>query len=85
MRIVYLKRFLKDYSKLPEEIKKQAEKKEALFRKNLFEPILDTHRLHGALSEFYGFSINNKYRIVFSFIQDNLVQFHRVGTHDVYK
>lgn len=84
MKIEYLRAFLKQYKKLPSEVKALAEKKEILFRKNPFDPMLETHYLSGPLSDYLTFSINRRYRVVFTFVNKNLVWFHRIGTHKVH-
>jgi addiction module RelE/StbE family toxin len=85
MEIVYSSKFAREYKKLSEDIKDLAEQKETIFRQNPFDPKLKTHKLSGRLREFWAFSIDYKYRIVFEFASDDLVYFHAVGTHDVYK
>ncbi len=85
MKIFYSPTFKKRYKKLPEEIKLQAEKKEVLFRKNLFYSSLGTHKLHGRMQSLYAFWINKEYRIIFEFIDENVVRFHVVGKYDIYK
>lgn len=85
MQIYYTSRFASSYKKLPESLKLQAELKEKLFRKNPFDPILKTHKLTGKLKDFWSFSIDRKYRIIFEFIKKNEVVFHIAGTHDIYK
>lgn len=67
------------------EVKALAERKEKLFRANPFNPILDTHRLHGRLRDFWAFSINSRYRIVFEFESKNLVYFLLIGDHSIYE
>ena len=85
MRIYYSAKFVKSYKKLPIEVKLVAEKKEAIFRQNPFDPRLKTHKLKGELSEFYSFSITYHFRIVFHFESDNVIIFDTIGTHAVYK
>ena len=85
MQIAYSSKFSREYKKLPKEIKLLAEKRETIFRKNPFEPILATHKLHGRLKDFWSFSIGFKYRIIFEFAEKNTVHFHSVGDHDVYQ
>lgn len=55
MVIYYSSKFEKEYRRLPNAIKKLAEKKERLFCKNPFDKQLKTHKLKGRLSEFYSF------------------------------
>ncbi|OGK16303.1 hypothetical protein A2774_05165 [Candidatus Roizmanbacteria bacterium RIFCSPHIGHO2_01_FULL_39_12c] len=85
MRIYYSSKFEKEYKRLPNKVKDLAEKREDLFRKNPFHPQLKTHRLKGRLKDFWSFSIDIHYRIIFEFVNKNMVWFHSVGTHAVYK
>lgn len=84
MRIYYSSKFEKEYRKLPKKVKISAEKKEKLFRKDPFSPALKTHKLTGRLKDFWAFSIDFQYRIIFEFIDEQIVWFHSVGTHGVY-
>ena len=84
MKIYYSSRFAKEYKKLPLKIKTLAEKKEVIFRKDPHHPILKTHKLTGKLKEYFAFSINYEYRIIFEFREKNIVWFYSVGTHAIY-
>lgn len=85
MKIYFSPKFAKEYKKLPLKIKFQAEKKEKIFRLNPFDPQLKTHKLSGKLQEFWSFSIDYQYRIIFELIDQNTVWFHSVGTHQIYR
>lgn len=85
MKIIYSGQFAKKYKKLPVNIKAIAEKKEEIFRSDIFDPRIKTHKLHGRLDEFWAFSINENYRIIFEFGEGDLVYFHTIGTHDIYE
>lgn len=85
MKIIYSSKFAKEYKKLPLKIKKAAEKKEIIFRKDPFELSLKTHKLTGKLKEYYSFSIDYQYRIIFEFAKKDIIWFHSVGTHEIYK
>jgi addiction module RelE/StbE family toxin len=85
MKIIYSTKFAREYRKLPLKIKKLAEKREQIFRKDPFEPSLKTHKLTGKLKEYYSFSINYQYRIIFEFVEKDIIWFHSVGTHEIYK
>lgn len=52
MEIFYSSRFLKRYKKLTKEIKKDAEEKEDIFRKDYKDARLKTHKLHGKYSNY---------------------------------
>ena len=85
MKIYYSSKFYKEYKKLPKEIKIQAEKQEKIFRQDPFNPKLKTHHLTGKLKKYWSFSINYQYRIIFEFAKEDVVWFHSIGTHDIYK
>ncbi|MDP3763213.1 MAG: type II toxin-antitoxin system mRNA interferase toxin, RelE/StbE family [bacterium] len=85
MEIEYSPKFFRQFKKLPREAKEQAVICEKLFRKNPFDSRLKTHKLHGTMREYWAFSISYSYRIGFTFIDRDLVRFHSVGTHNIYK
>lgn len=84
MVIFYSSKFKREYKKLSLKVKMRAEKKEILFRKNPFDPQLDTHKLKGRLKEFWAFWIDEKNRIIFEFADDDTIWFHSAGDHSVY-
>ena len=85
MEIFYSPQFVRDYRQLPVEVKEKAKKKERIFRKNLFDSRLKTHKLKGRLDGFWAFSIDFRYRIIFKFQNNNTVRFYVIGDHSVYK
>ena len=85
MEIYYSSKFAREYRKLPVGVKRRAEPAELLFRENPFHPRLKTHKLHGRFREYWAFSIDEKYRIIFEFHTKNIVWFHSVGDHSIYE
>lgn len=86
MDIFYTAGFKRAYKKIPDEIKEKVEEREAMFRSDPFSPPLKTHKLKGELEDFWSFSIDFKYRIIFEFNDgQNTVILHGIGTHDIYK
>lgn len=85
MEVKYSSKFYRAYKKLPIAIKLKAEKQERIFRRDPFDIRLKTHKLSGKLNDFWSFSVDYSFRIVFQFADDNLVYFHDIGDHDVYK
>ncbi len=85
MKIFYSVKFAREYRKLPSQVKNLAEEKEQIFRKNPFDSKLKTHKLKGNLNGFLSFSINQKYRIIFEFVNSDTVWFHSIGNHSIYK
>lgn len=85
MKIYYSSKFAKEYKRLPKKIKDLAEKRERIFRKNPHDARLKTHKLTGKLKEYWAFSIDYQYRIIFEFVEEDTIWFHSVGTHEIYK
>lgn len=85
MEVQVTDRFVKQYKKLPEAIKKQAQQKESIFRLNSFDSRLRTHKLVGQEKECWSFSVNYSYRIKFIFLQKDSVLFLEIGTHAIYR
>jgi len=84
MEIFYSPQFAREYRKLPIEVKEKAKNKEKIFRKDAFDPRLKTHKLKGRLSEFWSFSVDFRYRIIFKFQNNNKVRFYLIGDHLLY-
>lgn len=84
MRIFYSPKFEKEYRRLPKKIKLLAEKKEKIFKNDPSEPSLKAHKLKGKLSDFWAFSIDYHYRIIFEFAKKDEIWFLSVGTHSIY-
>ena len=77
--------FEKKFRKLTKDLQKSAAKKLLLFEKNSNHPGLNTHKLHGALSNFWAFSVNKNHRIIFRFLKNNEVIYYDIDTHNLYK
>lgn len=86
MKVFYTSKFKREYKKLPRVIKNCFKEKSVIFREDIFDLKLDTHKLHGKFSDFWSFSVDHKYRVVFDFSKDKkIVYFHSIGNHDVYR
>lgn len=85
MQIFYSPEFERRYKRLSLEIQEKAEEKEKIFREDPFDPRLKTHKLHGRLNDFWAFSIDSRYRIIFKFLEKDIVRFFAVGGHSVYQ
>lgn len=67
------------------EVKKNAKKVEKIFRKDPLDRRLKTHKLNGKLASLWSFLIDSKHRIIFEYGPKNMIYFHSVGNHDIYK
>lgn len=83
--IFYTGHFEKSFKRLDRKLQFKALKKELFFRKDCFDPTLNTHKLKGHLFGYWSFSIDRAYRIMFRFESDGKVSFIDVGTHSIYK
>ncbi len=87
MEIYLTSKFKKIYRRLPKLIKEKAKQKEEIFRKNPFDLRLETHSLHGKYKDYWAFSVDKSYRIMFQFLDatKTKVAFINIGTHEIYK
>ena len=85
MKIIYSPQFKREYVQLPDFVKRKAESREKIFRHNPFDGRLKTHKLSGRLAEFWSFSVDYRYRIIFEFAKGKKAIFHAVGDHSLYK
>ncbi|MBI4138424.1 MAG: type II toxin-antitoxin system mRNA interferase toxin, RelE/StbE family [Candidatus Wildermuthbacteria bacterium] len=85
MEILYSPEFKRRYQRLSPLVKKRAEAKERVFRKDPFHPQLKTHKLRGRLDNFWAFSVDYQFRIVFAFFGEKEVRFYAIGDHSLYK
>lgn len=85
MKIVYAPRFTRAYRKLPASIRTKAEVAEDVFRKNPFDSRLKTHKLSGGLANYWSFSVDVRYRVIFRFYRKDGVYFLLIGDHSIYE
>lgn len=77
--------FRKAYRKLPKRIQTLADRKDAWFRRNPFDPRLRTHKLAGPLQGRWAYSVNREYRVLFRFLSAHDVLYYDIGTHQIYR
>ena len=53
-----------------------------IFKEDIFDKRLRTHKLKGVLNEYYAFSISHSDRIVFKILEDGGVFLADIGSHD---
>lgn len=78
-------RFRRNFKLLSAQIREIAADKIFLFEDNFLRPSLKTHKLKGALLNFWAFSITKSYRVLFRFLKDSEVIYYDIDTHDIYK
>ena len=77
------KKFEKYKKFLTDSEKQRLRKRMELFKEDVFDKRLRTHKLKGELSDYYAFSISFADRIVFKILKDGGVYFIEIGSHDI--
>ena len=85
INVLYKPTFIRQYKKLPKLLQEETKEKINLFLKNPNHIFLKTHKLSGKLKQFYSFSVNYKYRIIFEYINKKNIVLLVVGDHNMYK
>lgn len=81
MKIRRSKRFLKEYIKLPENVRKKLDRKFNQLIQNHQHPSLDTKKMVNR-DELWEARIEIHHRLTFE-IRDNILILRRVGTHEI--
>ena len=83
--IVISKQFARQFRKLDPNLKEEVVEKLELLKNLNNHQSLKVHKLTGRMSEKYGFSVNYKIRVVFSYPILSEILVLLIGSHDVYK
>lgn len=78
-------KFKRSFKKMPIGIKKDFNEKIEFFKNYPFHPPLNTHKLNGTLGDYYGFYLRDGFRVIFEFVETNVVLLINIGSHDQYK
>ena len=78
-------RFKRSYKRMPRHIREDFAKKIDVFKKYPFHQSLHTHKLSGNLADYYGFYLQDGFRVVFEFEESDDVLLINIGSHDDYK
>jgi mRNA-degrading endonuclease YafQ of YafQ-DinJ toxin-antitoxin module len=85
VNIAYSASFVRKFNKLENSLQEDALQRIALFKDKENHKIIDVHKLHGKFKDYFGFSVNYKFRIVFRYVSKNEVLFVDIGGHEIYK
>jgi len=77
------KQWQKYVKKLTPREQNQLKEKLSIFKENIFDKRLKTHRLKGNLKDYFAFSISYSNRIVFRLLEEDEVLFIEIGSHDI--
>jgi mRNA-degrading endonuclease YafQ of YafQ-DinJ toxin-antitoxin module len=85
MEVAYKPSFIRDYKRLPPELKEEAREKIELFKDTANHKRLRVHTLKGKLKDVHSFLITYSHRVVFVYETKQRVVLLAIGDHDVYK
>lgn len=85
MQIHYKPTFVRQYNNLEQQIQQEVIEKIELFKDQRNHKRLKVHKLKGLLSGRYGFSVNYRFRIVFTYLSKKEAILMAIGDHDIYK
>ncbi len=83
--VAYKATFVRQFDALEEGLQNEVLEKIELFKNPKNHRQLKVHKLHGPLRDWYGFSVNYKFRIVFSYVTKSEVVLLAIGDHEVYR
>jgi len=82
MRVEYSKKFIKQYKKSPNLVKKRLKERIRLYCQDSNSPVLNNHNLRGKWKGFRSINITGDWRAIFKEIKRNkVVRFYFIGTH----
>jgi len=76
-------RFRRSFKRIPQHIRADFAKKIDIFKKHPFHPFLRTHKLSGNLADYYGFYLQDGFRVLFNFKGSDVILVN-IGGHDDY-
>lgn len=68
---------------LSEDQRIKFKQKMKIFKEDIFDERLKTHKLKGNLRDYYAFSITYSDRIVFKLLEEEGIYFIEIGSHDI--
>lgn len=83
MKLLFTKRFIRDYRKLPQQIQKANDKQLELLLFDPQHPSLGIRKMHDPRNIWEG-RVTESYRFTFQIQEDNYI-LRKVGTHDILK
>lgn len=83
MKLLFTKKFIQDYRKLPQEIQKATDKQMGLLLSNPQKPFLNIKKMQDPRSIWEG-RLKESYRFTFQ-IEEGTYVLRKIGTHDILK
>ncbi len=80
MKIVFHKKFIKQYNKNPKKIRKQFDSRLEIFELNQFDSVLNNHFVHHPYEGCRSINVSGDIRALYETVGDTVI-FVRIGTH----
>jgi addiction module RelE/StbE family toxin len=81
MNVTTTKKFDKQFKKQPKKIQQEFVKRMELFLKDIHTPILNTHKLSGALKDMWSFNVSGDIRVIFDKSFEHVIVLEAIGSH----
>lgn len=85
MVVKYKPSFVREFKKLPSDLREEALERIELFKDIDNHKKLKVHKLKGRLKDFHSFSVTYSHRIVFEYESRETVVFLGIGDHSIYR
>ena len=86
MKVTTTKKFDKQFKKQAPKIQKEFALRITLFLNDIYNPILNTHKLSGKLKDLWSFNVTGDIRVIFDKSFPDMVLLEAIGSHsELYK
>jgi len=81
MEVIYHRKFLRMYGKVPSKVQMKFENRVSIFHKTPFDKRLRNHPLTGGWSGFRSIDITGDWRVIYVERSSSIAEFYAIGTH----
>lgn len=86
MEVLYKPSFVREFQKLSSALQDEVYEKVTLFKNSKNHKLLKVHALKGALKGYHSFSVNYRWRIIFTLQKGKKeAHLHTIGDHSIYQ
>ncbi len=85
MEVQFKPAFIREFQKLPRALQDEVYEKVEEFKNPKNHKTLKVHALRGVLKGYYSFSVNYRWRVIFTFAKNKReAHLHKIGDHSIY-